>query len=409
MVSRVTLSKIHVTRLSLSQFWRNAQIERSKVEEERLLHPCLHPKRSCLHVNGKRVKMVPHAMSSKAHVMNKQLRSQWVLRNAHQEVLIHQGKLSQRKLSPKVALIKHAPGKKAKMAPHVTSSKAHVMIQSLKSLLMLLNAQLEWLTHRGMLSHQRHSLNRNFYQHANGKRVKMVPHVTSSKALVMRQRLKSQWALKNAHQEWSIHRGELRHQNLSPNTQLSQEVHQRIQLPLQSAHITGVKTVLHATRLSHHAKNPEKSHNSRDAQLETLYHLEEPMLHLPPRKKRLRRRKRKKPRLKLNLPNTQLSQEAHQRIQLPLQSAHITGVKTVLHATRLSHHAKNPEKSHNSRDAQLETLFHLEELMPLKLPRKSIFQTWLLLLNQQPSQKLNLFKLSPRELLRPPQLRMIRK
>jgi hypothetical protein len=94
------------------------------------------------------------------------------------------------------------------------------------------------------------------------------------------------------------------------------------------------------------------------------------MLHLPPRKKRLRRRKRKKPRLKLNLPNTQLSQEAHQRIQLPLQSAHITGVKTVLHATRLSHHAKNPEKSHNSRDAQLETLYHLEEPMLHLPPRK---------------------------------------
>ena len=173
------------------------------------------------------------------------------------------------------------------MVLHAKSFRAHATRQRLRSH-HLRDAHLEALTLQEELKNHKLCLKRNFYQHANGKRVKMELNVMSFKAHATRKKPKSHH-LRDAHQEWLTLLEEPMLQKtlrkLGPllNTQHTLEVHQRILSLHQYALITRAKMVPHAIRSSPLAKNPERFHHLRDAQLEALIPPEEPMPHHLPR------------------------------------------------------------------------------------------------------------------------------
>jgi len=237
--------------------------------------------------NGKRVRTDYHVMSFNCHAMRKKLRSHHS-RDAHQEWLTLQEQPMLQKPLPK-DLTKLANGKRVRMDYHVMSFNCHAMRKKPRSHHSR-DAHQEVLTLQEYLRLQKLLLNRNFYQHANGKRVKMELNVMSFKAHATRKKPKSHH-LRDAHQEWLTLLEEPMLQKtlrkLGPllNTQHTLEVLQRILSLHQYALITRAKMVPHAIRSSPLAKNLERSHHLRDALLEALIPPEEPMPHHPLRKK----------------------------------------------------------------------------------------------------------------------------
>jgi hypothetical protein len=289
MVLHAKSFRAHATRQRLrSHHLRDAHLEALTLQEELKNHKLCLKRNFYRHVNGKRVKTDYHAMSFKAHAMRPRLRSHH-LRDAHQEWLTLQEHLMLQK-HQKPLLKDHtklANGKRVRTDYHVMSFNCHAMRKKPKSH-HLRDAHQEWLTLQEQLMLQKPLLNRNFYQHANGKRVKMELNVMSFKAHATRKKPKSHH-LRDAHQEWLTLLEEPMLQKtlrkLGPllNTQHTLEVHQRILSLHQYALITRAKMVPHAIRSSPLAKNLERSHHLRDALLEALIPPEEPMPHHLPR------------------------------------------------------------------------------------------------------------------------------
>jgi len=161
---------------------------------------------------------------------------------------------------------------------------------------------------------------------------------------------------------------------------LFQEAHfQRTQSPHHFALTTRVRMVPHVTRLLSLAKTLVRFQLTlRTALIELVLHQEVlkllRLLNKRSRRKRVKKRKRlrrkKRPR-KLNWLKLLILKEDHQRIQSLHQSALIKRVRMVHHAIRLSHLAKNLEKSHHLTDAHQEVLNHQERQRLLRSQRKS--------------------------------------
>lgn len=154
-----------------------------------------------------------------------------------------------------------------------------------------------------------------------------------------------------------------------------QEAHfQRTQSPHHFALTTRVRMVPHVTRLLSLAKTLVRFQLTlRTALIELVLHQEVLKLQrlLNKRAKRRKRLRRKKRPRKLNWLKHLILKEDHQRIQSLHQSALIKRVRMAHHAIRLSHLAKNLEKSHHLTDAHQEVLSHQERLRLLRSQRKS--------------------------------------